>query len=159
MNIFKISTWGISKVINDIENYRDFIRTIKEQEADPKSKYNIWKLNHNYFYTVYFTMDIDENEEKLPENIKRLRLIESLAPLHRYLDEELGFAECLTPEFNQFYDKEGKPTLTYLIAYRFSFNKLSVSWVIKSLIKLGISITAILLLFKYGVFTWIWNLI
>ena len=131
MALFKPNTWGIFQIWNDIENYRDFIRVIKKEKADPNSKFNKWELKKNYFSTIYFTMDIKEEEEQLPENIKRLRLIESLAGLHRYLDEELGFAECLTPEFNQFYDDEGKPTLTYLIAYRFSFNKLSLNWLIK----------------------------
>jgi hypothetical protein len=131
MSLFKPSTWGITKVYRDIENYRDWIRIIKREEADYQSKYSKWKLKHNFFYTIYFTMDIEENEAQLPEQIKRLRLIESLAPLHRYLDDDLGFAGCLTPEFNQFFDNDGKPTLTYLIAYRFSFNKLSLNWVIR----------------------------
>jgi len=131
MALLKPNTWSVWR---DIENYRDFIKIIKREKKDPSSKFNKWKLNHNYFYTVYFTLDIDESEEQLPEKIKRLRMVESLAPLHRYLDEELGFAECLSPEFNQFYDNEGNPTLTYLIAYRFVFNKLSFWWVVKKIL-------------------------
>lgn len=131
MNLFRPSKWGIFKIWNDIENYRDFINVMKRERDDPNSKFNEWKINTNVFGSLYFTMDIKEEEASLPVNIQRLRLIESLSNLHRYLDEELGFAECLTPEFNQFYDDEGKPTLTYLIAYRFSFNKLSLFWVLK----------------------------
>lgn len=131
MSLFKPSTWGISQVYRDIDNYRDFIRVIKQEKANKNSKFNLWKLNHNRFYTIYFTMSIEEEEAQLPENIKRLRLIESLGGLHRYLDEELGFAGYLTPEFNQFYDDNGNPTLTYLIAYKFAFDKLSLWWFIK----------------------------
>jgi len=143
MALLKPNTWSVWR---DIENYRDFIKIIKREKKDPSSKFNKWKLNHNYFYTVYFTLDIDESEEQLPEKIKRLRMVESLAPLHRYLDEELGFAECLTPEFNQFYDNKGNPTLTYLIAYRFVFNKLSFWWVVKK------SLIIILIIFLFAKF-------
>jgi len=134
MGIFKPSTWGIFKVYRDIDNYRDFIRVIKQEKANKKSKFNQWQLNHNSFYAIYFTMSITEEESQLPENIKRLRLIESLGGLHRYLDEELGFAGSLSPEFNQFYDENNNPTLTYLIVYRFVFEKLSFYWIIKFLL-------------------------
>jgi len=143
MSLIKPNTWPVWR---DIENYRDFVKIIKQEKKDSNSKFNKWKLNHNYFYTLYFTMDIDETEEQLPERIKRLRMVESLAPLHRYLDEELGFAECLTPEFNQFYDNKGNPTLTYLIAYRFVFNKLSFWWVVKK------SLIIILIIFLFAKF-------
>ena len=99
MALFKPSTWGLIKVIRDLDNYRDFIGVIKDEVKNPKSKFNHWKLKHNYFYTIYFTMDIEEEEAQLPEQIKRLRMMESLAPLHRYLDEELGFAGYLIPEW------------------------------------------------------------
>ena len=149
MALFKPNTWGINRVRRDIENYRDWIRVIKREGTDPNSKLNKWKIQRNAFYTIYFTHDIEEAESQLPERIMQLRMIESMAPLHRYLDEDLGFAECLTPEFNRFYDDEGNATLTYLIAYRFSFNKLSLRWVVWSLIKLGITITGIILAFKF----------
>ena len=155
MSLFKPTTWGIVKVWRDFENYFDFIRIIKREKNDKKSKFNKWKLNHNYFYTIYFTMDIEETEAQLPEQIKRLRIFESLAPLHRYLDEELGFAECLSAEFNQFYDDKDNPTLTYLIVYRFMFNKFSLGWLIKSLLKIGVLVTAIILFFKYDVLAWL----
>lgn len=143
MAIFKPSTWGISQVIRDLINYRDLGRSLKAERANKDSKFNKWKLQFNQFYTIYFTMDIDENEAKLPEHIKRMRIIESLANLNIYLDEELGFAECLSPEFSQFYDGEGNPTLTYLIAYRFVFNKLSIGWMIKWLFLITAPIIAI----------------
>lgn len=127
----KPSNWGLIKIWRDIDNYRDFMRVIKAEKANSASKFNKWDLKHNMFYTIYFTMDIKEEEAQLPEEIKRMRLVESLGNLHRYLDDELGFAECITPEFNQFFDDEGKPTLTYLITYRFSFNKLSLGYIIK----------------------------
>jgi len=123
MSLFKPRTWGISRVWSDIANYRDWIRVIKREKKNINSPFNKWKIEHNPFYTIHFTMDVKEEELQLPETVMKLRLVESLAPLHRYLDEELGFAECLTPEFNQYVDAEtGEPSLTYLISYRFSFN-------------------------------------
>ena len=139
MSLFKLRTWGLVKVIRDFENYRDWKHTIQKEEQNPKSKYNTWKLNRNFFYTVYVIESLDETSDHLPENIRRLRLIEKLAPLHIYLDEELGFAGSLIPEFNQFYDDEDKPTLSYLISYRFAFNKFSIKWLVKWVLILGIS--------------------
>jgi len=156
MAFFKPSTWGITKVRRDIENYTDWIRTIKKEKKDLNSKFNKWKLHHNYFYTIYFTYDIEESEAQLPERIMQLRMMESMAPLHRYLDEELGFAECLTPEFNRFVNDEENLTLTYLIAYRFSFNKLSLWWVVKWSVLIT---TIVLLANKYGALTWLQGLI
>lgn len=159
MALFKPSTWGVSKVWRDIENYRDWCRVIKSEEINKRSKYNTWNLNRNRFYTLYFTHSIKEEEAQLPEQIQRMRMLESMAPLHRYLDEELGFAGNLVPEFNQFFDEEGEPTLTYLIAYRFAFNTLSLKWVVKFLIKWAILITAISLFFKHGGVEWLQGLI
>jgi len=159
MALFKPSSWGVSKVWRDIENYRDFIRVIKQERKDPNSKFNQWKLNHNKFYTIYFTHTVEETETQLPDKIMRLRMVESFAPLHRYLDEELGFAECLTPEFNQFYDDNNEPTLTYLIAYRFVFNKLSLVWGLKFLFKWAVVITAISLFINKGGLAWLQGLI
>jgi len=156
MALFKPKTWGLFRVIRDLRNYFDFIRTIKKEKYNSKSKYNKWKLNHNAFYTIFFTIDIEESEKALPEQVMKLRMIESLAPLHRYLDEELGFAECLTPEFNQFYDEEGNPTLTYLITYRFSFNKLSFWWVVRWALIIP---TIIILFTKLNIIQWIMHLI
>ena len=157
MTLFKPKTWGLVRVWRDIANYRDFIRTIQAEKLDPNSQWNKWKLNHNKFYTIFFTHDIDESEAKLPQKIMRLRMIESLAPLHRYLDEELGFAECLTPEFNQFIDDETQePTLTYLITYRFSFNKLSFWWVVRWSLIIP---TLIILFNKLSIIQWIQGLI
>jgi len=131
MKLFKPTQWGIYKAYLDIKNYLDFIKTIKEEKKNPSSKYNKWNLQTSYFYSIYFTFDLEESESNLPDSVKRLRLIESLAPLHVYLDEELGFAECLVPEINQFFNDKNEPTLTYLIMYRFAFNKLSLGWLAK----------------------------
>ena len=72
---FKPKTWGLSRVILDIRNYTDFIRTIKKERDNPKSKWAKWKLNHNAFYTIFFTMDIEESELALPTHIMRLKTV------------------------------------------------------------------------------------
>ncbi len=159
MSLFKLSLWGIRDVITDIQNYRDWIKTVKKEKNNPKSNFVKWKIENNLFYTIYFTHNIDESEEQLPENIMRMRMIESMAPLHRYLDEELGFAECLTPEFNRFYDAEGNPTLTFLIAYRFSFNTLSLWWLSKLLLKISILGAGVYSFIHYNIWEWLQHLI
>jgi len=135
---FGFSNWGLVKAYRDIENFLDWKRTIDKQVADPKSQYNKWGLEHTKLYDIFTTVSIDEQYGSLPEQIQRTQLVEMLNPLHRYLDDDLGFAECLNCEFNQFVDEKEKPTLSYLIVYRFNFNKLSITWIAKMLILLGV---------------------
>ena len=131
LNKISFNNWALVKVIKDLSNYVDWIKTLKKEESDQKSKYNKWKLQHNYFYTLYAAMSLDDADYALPEHIKKIRVLEMTNNLNIYLDEELGFAECLSPEFFNFYDDKNNPTLTYVVAYRFIFNKLSVWWLIK----------------------------
>ena len=131
---FKPKNWGIVKVYRDFENFADWKRTIRREQSNPNSKFNKWKLSRTKLYDVYLIISLDESDVPLPEELKRVKVIESLNPLNRYLDEELGFAECLSCEFNQFEDKEGNATLSYLIVYRFIFNKFSLKWLLKFLV-------------------------
>jgi hypothetical protein len=144
LNWLKPRNWGIVRVYRDFENFFDWKRVVKEQEADPKSKYNMWKLSRTKLYDVYTIVNLDAVDAQLPEAVQRTKVVESLNPLHRYLDDELGFAECLNCEFNQFEDEKGNPTLSYLIVYRFRFEKFSLKWVIKSLVILGALVYVVL---------------
>jgi hypothetical protein len=131
---FKPKNWGIVKVYRDFENFADWKRTIRREQSNPNSKFNKWKLSRTKLYDVYLIISLDESDVPLPEELKRVKVIESLNPLNRYLDEELGFAECLSCEFNQFDDRDGTPTLSYLMVYRFIFNKFSLKWLLKFLV-------------------------
>jgi hypothetical protein len=117
-------------VIKDLVNYREWVKTIKKEVVNPRSLYHKFGMKHNYFYTVYFPLTLPNEDQALPDNIKRMRVVESLAPVHRYIDEDLQFAEYIVPEFNQFYDEENQPTLTYGIVYRFAFKRLSIGWAV-----------------------------
>lgn len=138
INWLKPKNWGIVKVYRDIENFNDWRKTIIKEESDPKSKFNKWKLQRTKLYDLYTIIALSEEDAALPEVVQRTKVVESLDPLHKYLDEDLGFAECLNCEFNQFQDDKGQLILSYLIVYRFRFEKLSLRWLIKSLIILGI---------------------
>ena len=143
-NWLKPRNWGIVKVYRDFENFADWKKIIQREESNPKSKYNAWKLERTKLYDIYTIVSLDEVDANLTEAIQRTKVIESLNPLHRYLDEDLGFAECLNCEFNQFEDDEGNPTLSYLVVYRFNFNKFSLKWLVKFLIVTGGIIFAII---------------
>lgn len=117
-------------VIRDIKNYRNWIKIIRDEASNPQSKFNRYNLDFNPFYVLYVPITLPQEDAALPENIKRLRLMEVLAPIHQYLDLDLGFAGNIVPEFNQFYDDEDNPTLTYGIVYRFAFDTLSLRWFI-----------------------------
>lgn len=140
--------------IRDIQNYRSWIKTIKEEAYDPHSKFNKFGLDYNYFYVLYVPVSLPQEDAVLPENIKRLRLMEVLAPIHQYLDNDLGFAGSIVPEFNQFYDDEGNPTLTYGAIYRFAFDTLSLRWFITRTLFLGALIFSLI---KWPILSWIFN--
>lgn len=159
-NWFKPRNWGIVKVYRDFENYSDWVRTIKKEEANPNSLYNQWKLKHTKLYDVYTIFSLDEVDLQLPELVQKTKVMEYLNPLNRYFDEELSFAECLTIEFNRFQDEKGNLTLTHLIVYSFAWNKFSLKWLLKFLVINSILITAII---KFNIIpiliSWISNFI
>jgi len=131
LNFLKPRNWGIVKVYRDFENYMDWRRVIRKEEANPKSKYRKWKLQRTKLFDVYVITSLDETDAGLPETIQRVKLMEILNPLHKYFDEELGFAECLNCEFNQFEDDDHNLALSFLNVYRFRFNKFSIKWLVK----------------------------
>jgi len=146
----------VFKVIKDLKNYRKWVRTIRGEREYAQSNFNKFGMSHNYFYVLYFPVTLPQEDAVLPENIKRLRLVETLAPVHQYLDNDLGFADYIIPEFNQFYDEDGEPTLTYGIVYRFAFKKLSLRWAITR----GIFISLLTwILIKWPIFSTLWELI
>jgi hypothetical protein len=147
---------AIVKVIKDIKAYNLWVKTIKAERDNMKSKYNIFGLNHNYFYVLYFPVTLPQEDAALPDNIKRMRLLEILNPVHQYLDTDLGFADFIVPEFNQFFDDEGEPTLTYGVVYRFAFKRFSLRWLITRTLGIGIVIWA---LAKFNLLSLLWNLI
>jgi hypothetical protein len=139
-------TLPIIEVIRDLRNYRRWMKVIKKERSNPNSKFNKYELSANYFYILYRAVTLPQEDTALPDNIKRLRLVETLVPVHQYLDNDLGFAEYIVPEFNQFYDDDGNPTLTYGIVYRFAFKRFSIRWVLSRVLFLGAAIWAS---FKY----------
>ena len=136
-NFLKPKNWGIVKIYRDFENFADWKKTIRREEANPISKFSKWKMQRTSLYDVYLIVNLEEEDYALPEVVKRTKILESLAPINRYLDEDLGFAECLNVEFNQFQDDNGKLTLSYLIVYRFRFDKFSLKWLAKFIIVTG----------------------
>ena len=159
-NWLKPRNWGIVKVYRDFENFADWRRVVKREEANPNSNYRKWKLSRTKLYDIYTIVNLDEIDMQLPEAVQRTKVVESLNPLHRYLDDDLGFAECLNCEFNQFEDDEGKPSLSYLIVYRFNFNKFSLKWLLKFLVVTG-ALTYVVLHFNLIslLIKWLSNLI
>ena len=135
----KFRNWGIVRAYRDIENFLDWRRVIKKESLDKNSKYNRWKLQHTKLYDIYFDVSLEEADLMLPQAVQRLKVIEMLNPLHRYLDEELGFVDCLNIELNQYEDDEGNLTLTYRIVYTFRWTKFSILWLLKILSIAGIA--------------------
>lgn len=120
----------------DISNYRKWKKTIKGERVNPNSLLNKYNINNNVFYNLYVAVTLPDEDKVLPDKIKQLRIVESLAPVHRYLDNDLGFAGSIVPEFNRVYNDEGDATLTYVAVYRFAFNKISLKFILIRLILL-----------------------
>jgi hypothetical protein len=129
--------WNPYLAYKDIVNYIDWIKTIRKEKKNPNSKFNSYKLNHNFFYTLYIQVSLEDGDDQLPDIMQKQKVIEFLTPIHKYLDEDLGFAEYIVPEFNQFY-VDGKPTLTYGVLYIFAFNKLSFKYILKYVFYLAV---------------------
>ena len=146
----------VVEVIKDIRNYINWINVISRERDNKNSNFNKFELDHNYFYVIYLTIILPQEDAVLPDPIKRMRVVEILKPIHQYLDEDLGFADYIIPEFNQFYDNEDQPTLTYGIIYRFAFKALSLNWVLSRSLLLGLSIYAFL---KFDVYNYLMNLL
>lgn len=141
-------------VIRDFVAYRKWIQTIRQERDNPNSKFNKYSLSHNYFYVLYVTVTLPQEDAALPDNIKRLRLVESLTPVHQYLDNDLGFADYIIPDFGQFYDEDNEPTLSYGITYRFAFKRFNLKWVITRTIFTGVLIFT---LTKWPILSTLWG--
>ena len=143
-NWLKPKNWGLVKVYRDFENFADWRRVIDEEQANPQSKYNKWKLERSKLYDIFLTISLDESDAQLPEVIKRTKVLESLNPLNKYLDEDLGFAGSLSIELNQFEDDQKNLTLSYFIVYRFIFEKFSIKWLVSTVLWTGLATFIIL---------------
>ena len=141
-------------VIRDFISYGRWIRIIREERDRTNSKFNQYNLSHNYFYILYVTVTLPQEDAALPDDIKRLRLIESLTPVHQYLDNDLGFADYIVPGFGQFYDEDGEPTLSYGITYRFAFKRFSLKWVVTRTLFTG---ALIFVLTKWPILSTVWG--
>lgn len=128
-----IKKWFSFQFITDIRMYLAWIKVIKEERNNPNSLYNQYNFSNNIFYVIYTIISLKPEEKALPENLKKYRIMEMLAPINRYLDEDLGFADYLVPEINEFYEGD-EPTLNYGIIYKFAFKRLSMRWFIYRLI-------------------------
>ena len=128
---------ALLEVVKDLKNYRKWVKTLKGEAENPNSKFNTYGLNRNYFSVLYLPLTLPQEDIALPDNIKRLRVVETLTPIHQYLDNDLGFADYIVPEFNQFFDDDNQPTLTYGIVYRFAFKRFSLKWVLTRSLFIG----------------------
>lgn len=150
----KRRTLPLIGVIRDFSAYRKWVKAIREERNNPKSKFNTYNLSHNYFYILYVTVTLPQEDAALPDDIRRLRLVESLTPVHQYLDVDLGFADYIIPEFNQFYDEENEPTLSYGIVYRFAFKTFGLKWVITRTLFTGALIFSLI---KWSIPSTVWT--
>ena len=145
---------ALLEVIKDLKNYRKWVKTLKGEAENPNSKFNTYGLNRNYFSVLYLPLTLPQEDLALPDNIKRLRVVETLTPIHQYLDNDLGFADYIVPEFNQFFDDENQPTLTYGIVYRFAFKRFSLKWVLTRSLFIG---ALLFTLIKWPILSTLWG--
>ena len=149
---------GIKAAWNDFDNYRDWKRTIRAEEANSESTFNNFNMGRNYFFNVYVVVTLPGEDAVLPEEVQKMRVYETIRPINNYLDNQLKFAEYLTPEFSRVI-QDGQPTLSFLVVYKFTFHKLSIKWILWRLGGLAALTTAGFQVPWTNLFTWISNLI
>ena len=150
---------GIIGFIRDIQNYRSWVKTVKAEKANPRSKWNQYKMQHNPTYVAYKYITLPDETAELPDEVKQQRVFEGLAPINRYLDEDLGFADSLDIDPRVYYGEDGKPTLTYFIMYFFAFKTISLNWILSRITAILITIFLYLFVNWPALFTWISSLI
>jgi len=146
--IAKLKSYFSFNIIRDLSNYSKWISVIKEEKSNPLSKYNKFDFSNNIFYVIYTVISLKDEEKVLPEEIKKMKVLELMAPINRYLDEDLGFADYLVPEVSEFYDENNLPTLKYGLVYKFAFKRLSLKWV---LYRLALWISIIVAFNKFNI--------
>lgn len=155
---FKNLKPGFIDVYRDFRDYFSWINIIKQEKNNPESLWHKFKLDNNFFYTIYLVVSLEEEDAPLSDYIKRLKIIEILSPINRYLDN-LGYAEYLVPEFNQIINNEtNKLTLSYGIVYRFAFNRFNIFWLLSRLLGI-IGFIIGINMFSLKILTWILSLI
>lgn len=145
MKLFQFKTWPIYIAYKDIINFFIFKKNVSEDIKNPNSKFNKLNLKRNWLGNIIYTqVSLDDNLDLMPPDDKMIVLMDKLKPVHEYFSNDLMVSEYITPNFNNFVDDEGHPTLSYGILYIFTPYKFSVIWLLKWLLILGVIIFIII---------------
>ena len=141
--------YPFKKVITDINNYFFIKKTIKKNEnAVDWKKY---KLRHDWVGRIYTVINLPPeviHSPDAPQEIRPAYILEESKPINEYLTT-LNLQEIIVPEIRPIPD-----SISYLVIYSPSFQKLSWRWLIyRSLFVLSL----IWAQSKFGFISFIWE--
>jgi len=143
--------YPFKRVIIDIGNYFFVRRTIKNNMNS--IEWNKFKLRADWIGRIYTVVNLPPEviySPDTPEEIRPAYVIEESRPLNEYLTK-LGLSEVILPEITPI-----PKSISYLITYTPSFQRLSLRWIFY---RIGLILLIIYLQYKFGFLSWIGGLI
>jgi len=143
--------YPFKRVIIDIGNYFFVRRTIKNNMNS--IEWNKFKLRVDWIGRIYTVVNLPPEviySPDTPEEIRPAYVIEESRPLNEYLTK-LGLSEVILPEITPI-----PKSISYLITYTPSFQRLSLRWIFY---RIGLILLIIYLQYKFGFLSWIGGLI
>jgi len=143
--------YPFKRVITDIGNYFFVRRTIKNNMNS--IEWNKFKLRADWIGRIYTVVNLPPEviySPDTPEEIRPAYVIEESRPLNEYLTK-LGLSEVILPEITPI-----PKSISYLITYTPSFQRLSLRWIFY---RIGLILLIIYLQYKFGFLSWIGGLI
>jgi len=143
--------YPFKRVITDIGNYFFVRRTIKNNMNS--IEWNKFKLRADWIGRIYTVVNLPPEviySPDTPEEIRPEYVIEESRPLNEYLTK-LGLSEVILPEITPI-----PKSISYLITYTPSFQRLSLRWIFY---RIGLILLIIYLQYKFGFLSWIGGLI
>jgi hypothetical protein len=143
--------YPFKRVIIDIGNYFFVRRTIKNNMNS--IEWNKFKLRVDWIGRIYTVVNLPPEviySPDTPEEIRPAYVIEESRPLNEYLTK-LGLSEVILPEITPI-----PKSISYLITYTPSFQRLSLRWIFY---RICLILLIIYLQYKFGFLSWIGGLI
>jgi hypothetical protein len=143
--------YPFKRVITDIGNYFFVRRTIKNNMNS--IEWNKFKLRADWIGRIYTVVNLPPEviySPDTPEEIRPAYVIEESRPLNEYLTK-LGLSEVILPEITPI-----PKSISYLITYTPSFQRLSLRWIFY---RICLILLIIYLQYKFGFLSWIGGLI
>ncbi|MEG1141338.1 MAG: hypothetical protein RSE41_02625 [Clostridia bacterium] len=147
----------IYKIYKDISNFIFFRKIINKELKNKSSLLNRYNVSTNIFKNkLGVIITVKEEYNYLDDFNKNMMLLETITPINKYLDQNLGLCELLNiSDPDNFLDEKNNPTLSFLILYSFNFS----SFTVNNLIKLGLLTGLLYTIIKIDAWNYLKNIL